>query len=187
MQIEPQKLNITARSPQVKTSLKLSAIIVAAVTTCPSGTMAAGALASAREGQRTWGGVGYNATTYDEAQQRALARCSQQGAGCRVVAFFSRRCLAVAVQSGTGGSGWAVRATAEEAQEVVMNQCRSHGRPCELKLSVCDSVGLPGSEPPANAPIPPTPGPPSQPTPPPAQAPAPAPRPRGCDLFPELC
>jgi hypothetical protein len=158
-------------------------LLVVANTCCSSGALAAGALATAREGTRTWGGSSYNAPTYDEAERRALARCSENGPGCRVVAFFSRKCLAVAVQQGTGGSGWATRATIAEAQESVMNNCLSHGRPCTLKLAVCDSVGV--QEAPQSAPAPAPPAPPAQRSTPTA-APS-APRSRGCELYPELC
>jgi Domain of unknown function (DUF4189) len=172
-------------SHSVRAGLRMLAVIMVASTGHSSHTVAAGAFASAREGQRTWGGFTYNATTYDEAQKRALEKCSLHGPGCHIVAFFSLRCLAVAVQHGTGGTSWAVGATTQEAQEFVMNQCRSFGRPCELKGAVCDSVGLPGSEIPVNAPAP-------SPRPAPTGSPGPAPtpstaRPRGCDLYPELC
>jgi hypothetical protein len=125
--------------------LRVLAIAIAASAAAPSHIIAAGALASARLGQRTWGGLGYNDTTYEEAQRQALARCNQHGPGCRIVALFSLKCLAVATQVGTGASSWAVRATAAEAQKFVVNQCRSFGRPCEVKAAVCDRVGLPPS------------------------------------------
>ena len=133
-------------------------------------------------GSRRWGGYATNAPTYDEAAARALARCNQLGAGCRVVAYFGRQCLAVAIQIGTSGRGWAIRPTLGEAQSAVINRCTSYGRPCEVKIATCDTVGLPGGNVPQNQPAPPPPA-PSPPTP----TPAPSSPSRGCNLYPELC
>jgi hypothetical protein len=143
-------------------------------------SIAAGALADGQLGSRRWGGYATNASTYDEAAARALARCNQLGPGCRVVAYFGRQCLAVAVQIGSGGRGWAIRPTLADAQSVVINRCTSYGRPCEVKIATCDTVGLPGGNVPQNQPAPPPPA----PSPPP---PAPSSPSRGCNLYPELC
>jgi hypothetical protein len=144
--------------------------------------LAAGALADGQLGLRRWGGYATNASTYDEAAARALARCNQVGPGCRVVAYFGRQCSAVAIQIGASGRGWAIRSTLGEAQSAVINRCASYGRPCEVKIATCDTVGLPGGNVPENQPAPPPPAP--SPVPP---TPAPWSPSRGCNLYPELC
>jgi hypothetical protein len=143
MSIKSQRPTPKTPRPRASGLMRVLAIAIAATTGAPSHIMAAGALASARLGQHTWGGLGYNDTTYEEAQRQALSRCNQHGPGCRIVVLFNLKCLAVATQVGTGASSWAVRATTAEAQEFVVNQCRSFGRPCEVKAAVCDTVGLP--------------------------------------------
>jgi hypothetical protein len=157
-------------------------LVLATSTWHPTSSIAAAALATARDGARVWGGYSFNAPTYDEARRKALARCSERGTGCTIATVFSLKCLAVAIQVGGGGQGWATRSTLAEAKEVVLNQCRAYRRPCEIRAAVCDTVGVPATDTQVNVPAPTGPRPSLTPLPAPS-----TPRPRGCDLYPELC
>lgn len=71
-------------------------------------------------------GAGYNYSSREGAEARAMQECKTQKdatadvhALCKVVAYFDKECLAVALdpQAGTPGYGWAVGATAALANE----------------------------------------------------------------------
>ena len=161
----------------------LTVVTAANVLTTPA--IAAGALAEGPPGPHRYGGSSVNASSYEEAATRAIGRCSEHGPGCHVVKYFSGQCLAVALQIGANGRAWAVRASLPEAQAAVVNACAVYGRPCEVKLSACDTTGIPVFNPPT-MPSPPTPPPPA-PRPMPPSAPVPTTQSRGCELYPELC
>jgi hypothetical protein len=145
---------------------------------------AAGAWADGQIGWQTWGGYSINAESYEDAAARALASCNRIGGGCRVIAYFNRQCLAVAVQVGAAGRSSAVGPSLVDAQATVMNRCLAYGRPCQLKVGVCDTAGLPSRNPPVGLPAPQS----SPPVPTPYSTPTPSgTEPRGCALYPELC
>jgi hypothetical protein len=159
----------------------LLAMVVVASTWHPSKAAAAAAFAVGRNAQTSWGSGVVDRPTASEAQQEALRRCSIRGpASCSVVTTFSRTCLAIAVQIGRNGYGWATRPTIGEARNTVLSQCLAHGVPCDVKVALCDSGESRGA-PPTASPMPaPAPVPPVRTSEP--QSPQ-----RACERYPELC
>ena len=141
---------------------------------------AEGAFAVGRSAYSSWGAGVHDFSTNGEAQSEALRRCSRHGAGCRVVTTFTHSCFGIAVQRGTNGYGWTIGSTAAGVRAAVLNQCLAHGKPCEVKVAMCDGgqVGVAPTD--ARPPLPQSPklASPIETS----QSPD-----RGCERYPELC
>lgn len=88
----------------------------------------------------------------EAAEKEALARCrafadAPQAAreACRIVAAFSDRCFAVALEPepGTSGIGWDVHRNRDRAEEAAMERCAETSAPkrrpsCRVALARCD-------------------------------------------------
>ncbi len=98
-------------------------------------------------------GDGYNYSTREGAEARALQEClAQQDAPpdtralCKVVAYFDNKCLAVSLdpQAGTPGYGWAIGDTAAEANDQAIEHCHESAGAdragyCIVSLTHCDT------------------------------------------------
>ncbi len=116
-------------------------IVIVAAFLPVSGASAAGALALDRGGGAVWYGVNSDSGTLEEAQARAMEACSQHGA-CGIETTFWNKCFAFAWQgSGHDGYGWATRDSLGAAERAAIRACESHGRPCVLQDSRCDTTG----------------------------------------------
>jgi hypothetical protein len=98
-------------------------------------------------------GAGYNYSTREGAEARALQECLKPGdapadtrALCKVVAYFDNECLAVSMdpQAGTPGYGWAVGATQEAANDQALANCRqtagNRAGYCVVSMANCDTM-----------------------------------------------
>jgi hypothetical protein len=99
-------------------------------------------------------GAGYNYSTRDGAEARALKEClTQQDAPpdtralCKVVSEFDNQCLAVSMdpQAGTPGFGWAVANTEDDAKTQALANCRQTAGAdrvgaCVVSLTDCDTL-----------------------------------------------
>jgi hypothetical protein len=102
-------------------------------------------------------GTGYNYSTREGAENRAMQECLKQQdapaetrALCKVVANFDNQCVAVAMdpQPGTPGFGWAVGATAADANNQAMANCRAtagsdRADSCVVSATSCDTKSSP--------------------------------------------
>jgi hypothetical protein len=98
-------------------------------------------------------GTGYNYSSRDGAEARALQECqTQQDAPqstrdlCKIVDHFDGRCLSVSLdpKAGTPGFGWAVADTEDAANDQALTLCRqsagSDRAPyCVVSLNECDT------------------------------------------------
>ncbi len=98
-------------------------------------------------------GTGYNYSTRDGAEERALQECrSQQDAPqstrdlCKIVDHFDSRCLSISLdpKAGTPGFGWAVADTEDAANDQALTLCRQSAGAdrapyCVVSLSQCDT------------------------------------------------
>jgi hypothetical protein len=98
-------------------------------------------------------GAGYNYSTREGAETRALQECLKQGdapaetrALCKIVDHFDNRCLSVSMdpQAGTPGYGYAIGDTAEAANNQALSNCRStagadRASYCTVSLTDCDT------------------------------------------------
>jgi uncharacterized protein DUF4189 len=126
----------------------------------PHQAMAMGALAAgipddiAAQGVAV--GTGYNFSSRDEAEQRALAECKKRDAPqstlalCKIIAHFDNQCVAVSLdpKDGTPGFGWAIGPTDAAANAEALQICRQtagSGRAayCEQSQTNCDTLNTP--------------------------------------------
>lgn len=98
-------------------------------------------------------GAGYNYSTRDAAEARALQECLKQQdapadtrALCKIVAYFDNECVAVSMdpQAGTPGFGWAIGANAEAANSQALENCHQTAGAdrqsyCVVSLTDCDT------------------------------------------------
>ena len=133
-------------------SLALAAALLWPCTAAPEGALAVGQPADPKQGFSY--GVSWDYATPDEARERALARCREQGAPeparalCKVIRAFTKQCVAVALdpKAGTPGAGWAIATTREAAEADATRNCqaaagRSRQRYCKVISSRCDGGG----------------------------------------------
>jgi len=94
-----------------------------------------GALAySKRNGAFGWS-TGFGDS--DSANDYALEKCAQRGAGCYVVISFSNLCASVSADD-EGGVFWGTAGTRLEAQRQSQLYCNRNGSPnCEVKVWAC--------------------------------------------------
>jgi hypothetical protein len=99
-------------------------------------------------------GDGYNYSTRQAAEDRAMQECQKQGDApqdtrdlCKIVAHFDNACVTVALDptAGTPGFGWAVGATTNDANDQALEHCREtagSGRAayCVVTQSDCDGT-----------------------------------------------
>ncbi len=129
-------------------TVKKFAIGAAMTLTLSSTAHAWGALAIAQEGNMiigTGGGTGFASESI--ARETALKDCAGQvrkrrmKTPCRVVETFRRQCLTLAHTDTAPGHGWALGATAAEADRKALEICRATpGRvgACKIVGSDCD-------------------------------------------------
>ena len=98
-------------------------------------------------------GAGYNYSTREGAEGRAMQECQKQQdapaetrALCKVIAYFDNECVAVSMdpQPGTPGFGWAVGADAAAANDQALQNCRQSAgadrvQYCVISLTDCDT------------------------------------------------
>ncbi len=90
-----------------------------------------------------WGAVAFGsggawgyAVNHPSRSAAGEAASEECGSGCRVLTFHNS-CAAYA--AGSGGYGWGNASTREEAEETAMEQCRSLGGGCAVKVYGCTS------------------------------------------------
>jgi len=98
-------------------------------------------------------GFGYNYSTREGAEARALQECLKQQdappntrALCKVIDHFDNQCAAVSLdpQPGTPGFGWAIAPTADAANAQAVANCRQsagadRAEYCEVSITDCDT------------------------------------------------
>jgi len=74
----------------------------------------------------------------ESANEYAMEKCGQRGAGCYVVISFSNLCASVAADD-SGGVFWGTAGTRQEAQRQSMLYCKRDGdaATCEIKVWAC--------------------------------------------------
>ena len=85
------------------------------------------------------GSFGYSFDYHSEndANQRALSDCSQNGKGCKVVLTFSENCAALAADD-HNRYGYSLGDGEGDANGRALRQCAGHGgKKCEVKVSTC--------------------------------------------------
>jgi Domain of unknown function (DUF4189) len=178
--LRPYRIHRAVAS-QIKLALScLIAVTIAGGVVASSIANAEGAFAVGRSEFSSWGSGVRDFPTSGEAQSEALRRCNRHGVGCRVVATFAQACFSLAVQSGTNGYGWTIRPTVVEARAVVLNECLAHGKPCEMKVAMCDGGQVRGIPADVRPPLTPS----SKLVSPAETSQSPS---RGCERYPELC
>ena len=95
-------------------------------------------------------GIGYSAPNQSEADDVALQNCDSQRqdngieAECRIVARFDNMCMALAKDTGDGGTAWAwgTAESTSEAASRAMATCQSYAGSragyCEVTMQHCD-------------------------------------------------
>jgi hypothetical protein len=95
-------------------------------------------------------GIGYSAPSQAEADEVAMENCnaqrleSQIDAECRIVARFDNMCMALAKDTGNGGTAWAwgTDSTPDAAAARAMSTCQSYAGSragyCEVTMQHCD-------------------------------------------------
>ena len=102
-------------------------------------SQAAGALATGR-----CGAYGYAVDDVSPEAAALSARAQCKGRDCKVVANFSKTCVAFAIdaKNACGPNGWARAATLAHAQNIAAEQChRFGGKTCVIRAWVCDAKG----------------------------------------------
>lgn len=133
----------------------LFALALAAPLLAPNPSAAKGALAVGSTGNVTKDGIslgdGYNYSTTQGAEERAMAECHKFGgpnsrANCMIVATFKGQCDAIALDParGTPGAGWAIAEDMKTAESRALANCQATAgasrRPfCKITLSHCDT------------------------------------------------
>ena len=135
------------------TVITATLLVVALAIATPAS--AEGALAIGKTGDVAKDGYAYgnavNAVTLEAAAARALDNCEKyQNAPlavkqCAVVATFSRRCYAIALdpEAGTPGAGWAVGPDLNAARAASLVACEKTAGPgrkgkCKVDSALCD-------------------------------------------------
>ena len=129
-------------------TVKIFAIAAAMTLTLSSTAHAWGALAIAQEGNMIIGTGGGNGFAKESvARETALKQCAGQvrkrrmKTPCRVVETWNKQCLTLAHTDTAPGHGWALGATAAEADRKALEICRATpGRvgACKIVGSECD-------------------------------------------------
>jgi serine/threonine-protein kinase len=91
-----------------------------------------GAIAAAPGGAY---GYAYDHPSRAQAERAALRECGDDD--CVVKVWFKNNCGAYA--RGRGGEGWAYADSREEAESLALDNCRAHGRGCEVVCWACNS------------------------------------------------
>jgi hypothetical protein len=98
-------------------------------------------------------GTGYNYSTREGAEARALQECrAQQDAPdttralCKIVDHFDNRCIAISLdpKAGTPGFGWAIADSEDASNDQALTMCRQSAGTdrapyCVVTLSECDT------------------------------------------------
>jgi len=117
----------------------------------PFGAIALGTTGDIHDDGLAFGGQ-VNASTQDEAKDKAVDACKDQPAGrkraaahCQVVATFNNHCYAYAEdpKNGTPGYGWAIAPDQNSANSQAIANCkqtagRSRQQYCQVSASGCD-------------------------------------------------
>src|SRR5262245_61101918 len=104
-------------------------------------TPAATAVAAARDEERTFGAIAYSPTTrahgwaYDygsreDAESRAMAKCSRHAGDCFVPVWFRSACGALAIGVDGYGSGWG--ASRKLAETYALQSCNRYSGGCAV-------------------------------------------------------
>jgi hypothetical protein len=98
-------------------------------------------------------GIAWNKGTQQEADQIALATCSEHGNNCRVVFRFRDTCAALAVAAGAPRYEAATGNNAKIAEANAIDLCQQHWSKCLTNLSACSlsSENRPSPTPPPRA------------------------------------
>ena len=136
-------------------TLVLATAALLSVSLVQSAALADGSIAIAHPADDNgWAiGVSYDSGSRAEADDAALAECetqrvsSQLDAECLIVSRFDNQCMALAKDSGAGGTawGWGVANRQDDADGTAMTNCRSYAGAragyCEVTMHFCDGGG----------------------------------------------
>jgi hypothetical protein len=94
-------------------------------------------------------GTAWNYATAEEARTEAMRRCrltdsEARRALCKVIRTFNKECVAVAMdpKDGTPGVGWAIEASAEQAEAKAVAECRiTAGASRRQFCKISDKIG----------------------------------------------
>lgn len=139
-----------------KIGIGLFALTLAAPLIGPNPSAAEGALAVGSTGNIAKDGFAFggsiNLPTKEAAAAQALATCHnftgapKMAALCQTVATFTRQCYALAFdpKAGTPGTGWAIAADAQKADNQALAKCRATAgadrrKFCKIDQTYCDT------------------------------------------------